>query len=85
MNTETRIAQFRAQFDADLPRARADALGQTFEVRLDKKTTLVGVIEDVRFGRMVREGRNVRILYAVDLRCGSAQVLRTVTVKRIPR
>jgi hypothetical protein len=84
MDNATRIAQFRAHFDATLPQARADALGKRFEVRLDKKTTVVGIIEDVRFGRMVREGHNVRILYAVDLRCGSAQVLRTVTVKRIP-
>lgn len=88
-NTHARA--FKAQDLTDrvtlaLPRLRARAIGQRLAVRLDRKTTVSGIVTAVDFGYIHHTPRGVVAYFKVEIECfGAAKARRVVHISRLPQ
>lgn len=79
------LARVDAEMRADAARMIAAAQGKPLTVRTGKRSTLAGVIHEVKLDRIARRGRSVVAVFAVKLRGPNGTIHPPVLVTRLPR
>lgn len=82
-----RDAELQKQFPDLVARAKAAAqtarTGQKKTIRIDRKTTVEGIVLGYEFERLRVNGRHVEVLFTITMECGSAKAVRKFSVARI--
>ena len=85
MNIDPRIpAQMAARLQAKAQPMLAACLGQRKTMRIDKKTTVSGVIVKAEIDSIEDWGRTARVIFKVTLECGAAKALREFRCQELP-
>lgn len=83
------MAELGKYFTADqlarASRMAAASIGRTVRVAVDRKTTIVGVIDACEPAYAGFSGRSVYVVFSVDLLCGVNKTRRNFKLKKLPQ